>query len=67
MTCCTVYIIISQHIILLTFHKAQEELGAFQREQRAVAVPQAVPGQMNLPGIEKKGKDAHNGPTQDLH
>ncbi|XP_063883798.1 protein GOLM2-like isoform X4 [Scylla paramamosain] len=35
--------------------KVQEELAAHQREQAAVVVPEAVPGAMNIPGIDKKG------------
>ncbi|KAK8405505.1 hypothetical protein O3P69_001814 [Scylla paramamosain] len=42
--------------------KVQEELAAHQREQAAVVVPEAVPGAMNIPGIDKK--EAYFGPGQ---
>ncbi|KAK8405493.1 hypothetical protein O3P69_001814 [Scylla paramamosain] len=39
----------------IQLEQVQEELAAHQREQAAVVVPEAVPGAMNIPGIDKKG------------
>ncbi|XP_063883796.1 protein GOLM2-like isoform X3 [Scylla paramamosain] len=46
----------------IQLEQVQEELAAHQREQAAVVVPEAVPGAMNIPGIDKK--EAYFGPGQ---